>query len=143
MEQENNIIKNAIEKPNTSPREAEPDQMMTFDQLCDCMDNFFSTRDYESRQAYKQGYGSVVGEDYTNIDMLTNLCEIIYNYCTADDKLSKSERQNMKNITKGIQQIYRGMGQFDASVRMDNVLIAQLMGYILKITRNYFNDRRR
>jgi hypothetical protein len=139
----NSVYNSAKEVKAKTPAEDQPEPEMSFDQLCDCMNNFFNSKDYESKQAFRTGFNSIVGEDYTNIDMLTNLTEIAYNYCCNKDTLTKSDKRNMKNICKGIQQVFRGLEQYDTSVRMDNVLIAQLMGYILKITRNYFHDRRR
>ncbi len=139
----NSIYDSAKEVTSKSPSADQKPVEMTFDQLCDCMNNFFNSKDYESRQAFRTGFNSIVGEDYSNIDMLTNLSEISYNYCCNNSTLTKSDKRNMKNICKGIQQVFRGLEQYDTSVRMDNILISQLMGYILKITKNYFNDRRR
>ena len=139
----NSVYSSAKEINHKTPVEDQPEPEMSFDQLCDCMNNFFNSKDYESKQAFRTGFNSIVGEDYTNIDMLSNLTEIAYNYCCNKDELTKSDKRNMRNICKGIQQVFRGLEQYDTSVRMDNILIAQLMGYILKITRNYFHDRRR
>ena len=141
--EENSIYKEAEFKKSQTPQQTLPEPEMTFDQLCECMTKFFNSRDYESKQGFKHGYGCVVGEDYTNIDLLCNLAEMIYNHCSNTVEMSKSDKKNMRNICSGLQQIYKGLQQYDTSVNMDNVLIAQLMGYILKITRNYFNDRRR
>ena len=140
--EDNSVFNSAIEIKPRTPSEDAPEEKMNFDQLCECMTNFFDSRDFESARAFKFGYSSTVGEDYSNIDMLCNLSEIVYNYC-CNNELSKTERRNMKMICNGTQQVLRGLQQFDRSVRMDNVLIAQMMGYILKITRNYFNDRHR
>ena len=141
--EDNSVYNEATFREPQTPQQKHPEPEMTFDQLCECMTNFFNTRDFESKQSFKHGYSCTVGEDYTNIDLLCNLAEIVYNHCSTTGDMSKSDRKNMRNICNGLQQVYKGLQQYDTSVRMDNTLIAQLMGYTLKITRNYFNDRRR
>jgi len=136
----NKVDELAVEKPNSSPSASNPPEKMTFDQLCKCMNNFFDTRDYESKQSYHKGFSYVVGEDYSNIDLLCNLNDIVYNYCN-NENISKEEKLNLKNLTKGIQQITKSLEQYNINSTMDKRLISTLMGYILKITRNYFHDK--
>lgn len=130
-----------VTKEGNSIKEPSPPMKMSFDQLCECMNRFFTDRDYESRQGFKQGYSCVVGEDYTNIDLLCNLNELIYNYCNNNPSITKVEKVNLKRICTGIQSVTKSLEQFNISTQMDKVLISTLMGYILKITRNYFHDR--
>lgn len=139
---DNKIVNMEVTKVGNRITEEEAPQKMTFDQLCSCMNNFFDSRDYESKQGYKKGYSCTVGEDYTNIDLLCNLNEIIYTYCSNNDKISKADKVNLKNICKGIQSVTKGLEQYNITTQMDRVLISTLMGYVLKITRNYFHDKR-
>jgi hypothetical protein len=137
---DNKIVNMEVTKVSTSVGVKSQPEKMSFDQLCDCMNRFFDDRDYESRQSFKQGFSCVVGEDYTNIDLLCNLNEIIYNYCN-NDNVSKAEKVNLKNICSGIQSVTKSLEQYNSSTQMDRKLISTLMGYVLKITRNYFHDR--
>jgi SMC interacting uncharacterized protein involved in chromosome segregation len=137
---DNKIMNMETTKTSTSVNVDLPPEKMSFDQLCGCMNRFFEDRDYESRQSFKKGFSSVVGEDYTNIDLLCNLNELVYNYCNTDS-VSKAEKVNLKNICSGIQSVTKGLEQYNSSTQMDRILISTLMGYILKITRNYFHDR--
>lgn len=139
-EPDNKILNMAITKEGTSVKEPVPPVKMSFEQLCDCMNRFFEDRDYESRQSFKKGYSCVVGEDYTNIDLLCNINEIVYNYCNSD-KVSKAEKVNLKHLCAGIQSVTKSLEQYNFTTQMDKILISTLMGYILKITRNYFHDR--
>ena len=124
-------------------KEDQPEKSMTYDELLDCVSSFFNTREYTVKESFKLGYTSVVGEDYTNSDLLVNLCEIIYNHLYKTQELSKTEKRNMKSICTGLQQVMMGLQEFDNSTRMDTTLISQLTGYLLKINRNYFHDRHR
>lgn len=137
----NSISEMEITKPGTTIKETGEPEQMTFNQLCECINKFFSTREYEVKQSFKHGYGCVVGEDFTNIDLLCNLNDIIYNYSNNNDKLTKQDRVNINNMCKGIQLVTKSMEQYNVSAQIDQVLISKLMGYILKITRNYFHDR--
>lgn len=104
-----------------------------------CVDSFFNdTGDYQSKQAYKRGYSCTVGEDLSNIDLLCNIYDIIYNHCVSDE-LSPADRKNLKDICTGLQQINRGLSQFNDN-GLDKVLVSTLVGYLIKITRNYFHD---
>lgn len=137
---DNLVDKMAEEKPGSHIREDIPSEKMSFDQLCECMTRFFNDRQYEHKQAFKKGFNCVVGEDYSNIDLLCNLNDIVYNHCN-DENLSKKDKVHFKNLCNGIQNITKSMEQYDLSTTMQRTLISMLMGYILKITRNYFHDR--
>lgn len=128
-------------KPGASVQPDTPHDKMTFEQLCQCMDNFFNDRDYESKLAFKKGFSCTVGEDYTNIDLLCNMNELVYNYCNNNENIVKSEKRNLRSLCDGITQITKSMEQYNITTQMDKILISTLMGYILKITRNYFHDR--
>jgi hypothetical protein len=130
-----------VTKPGTTIKETKETPKMTFEQLCDCMNTFFNTRDYESKQAFKKGFSCAVGEDYTNVDLLCNLNDMVYNYCNNNENITKSEKRNLNTLCTGIKNITKSMEQYNITTQMDKVLISTLMGYILKITRNYFHDR--
>lgn len=142
MSETNNKLHVEEIKSNTIS-EDKPEAVMTYDELLDCVSSFFNTREYTVKESFKLGYTSVVGEDYSNSDLLVNLCDIIYNHLYKTQELSKTEKRNMKCICTGLQQIMTGLQEFDKSSRMDNTLISQLTGYLLKINRNYFHDRHR
>ena len=137
----NSIQEMPVTKPGTTVKATEPQEQMTYNQLCECINKFFSTREYEVKQSFKHGYGCVVGEDFTNIDLLCNLNDIIYNYSNTNDNLTKQDRVNLRNMCQGIQQVTKSLEQYNIGSQIDQVLISKLMGYILKITRNYFHDR--
>jgi len=130
-----------VTKPASTVSDKPPTERMTFDQLCECMNNFFNDRDFESKQAFKKGYTCTVGEDYTNIDLLCNMNDLVYNYCNNNENISKTEKRNLKTLCSGINSVTMSMEQYNITTQMDKVLISTLMGYILKITRNYFHDR--
>jgi hypothetical protein len=130
-----------VTKPASTVNDQPPAERMTFNQLCECMNNFFNDRDFESKQAFKKGYTCTVGEDYTNIDLLCNMNDLVYNYCNNNENISKTEKRNLKTLCNGINSITMSMEQYNITTQMDKVLISTLMGYILKITRNYFHDR--
>ena len=137
----NSIQEMPVTKPGTTVNPIEPPEQMTFNQLCECINKFFSTREYEVKQGFKHGYGCIVGEDFTNIDLLCNLNEMIYNYSNSNENLTKQDRVNLNNLCKGVQQVTKSLEQYNVSSQIDQILISKLMGYILKITRNYFHDR--
>jgi hypothetical protein len=131
------------ERKNTSPQQTQPHVEMRFEDLYDCITNFYNDQGYEANQHYKLGFSTVVGEDYDNIDLLCNLCDVIYNHCYKQNNLTKSESRNFKELCTGMKSIIRSIKQYDVSTKMDNTLISQLTGYLTKINRNYFNDRHR
>ena len=134
--EETKLYKEATDVKPTSVSPNLPDAKLTFETLHNCMNQFFDGTEYQVKQAYNKGYKCTVGEDYTNVDLLCNLSDIIYNYCNEHTQLSLSERKNLKSLYDGIQQIHRSISQYD-SKSIDGILIATMMGYILKIARNY------
>lgn len=128
-------------KPGTSVNPPKRNIKLSFDSLKECVDQFYKDVDYESRTGFKRGYSCTVGEDFTNIDLLCNMYELVYDYCTTVDEntLSKVDKKNFKMICDGIRNINKGLTQFN-NKQLDKVLISTMLGYILKITRNYFHD---
>lgn len=146
MQQENSTNKQTldeltVERQNTSPQAATKPHKITYNNLKACVDQFFNDTDYQTREAYKRGFTCNVGEDFTNVDMLCNLYDIVYNYITTDpdNTLTKTDKINYKMTSEGIKNITQGMSQFNDK-QLDRVLISTLIGYMLKITRNYFHD---
>lgn len=111
---------------------------MTYEQLCACVTSFFESKEYECYESYKQGYSKSVSEDYRNIDLLTNLNDLTYNYCSGKN-MSSEQKVNFKNLCKGIQMLTRSMKQYDTN-DVDKVYIAHLAGYVLKVIRNFYHD---
>jgi hypothetical protein len=127
------------EKNNTADIAPVEEARMRYADLKKCVDKFYNdVTDFETREAYKQGYSCAVGEDLSNIDLLCNIYDIIYNHCMTAD-ISTFEKRNLKNICTGIQQINKGLTQYNDK-GLDSILISTLLGYLLKITRNYFHD---
>lgn len=137
----NNIMNMPVTKSGTNVKQITPEPPMSFDQLCECMTNFFDDREFEVKQGFKKGFSCVVGEDYSNIDLLINMMDIVYNYCNNNEKISKAEKVNLKNLCTGVHQVIKSMEQYNITTQMNKDLISTLMGYTLKITRNYFHDR--
>lgn len=128
-------------KPGTSVNPPKPNVKLSFQSLKECVDQFYKDVDYESRTGYKRGYACTVGEDFTNIDLLCNMYELVYDYCTSVDEniLSKTDKKNFRLVCDGIRSINKGLTQYN-NKQLDKVLISTMLGYILKITRNYFHD---
>ena len=135
---DNLVNKMADEKPGNNIHEAPPPERMSFDQLCECMNRFFNDRQYEHKQAFKKGYNCVVGEDYSNVDLLCNLNDLVYNYC-SNKNMSPEQKANFKNLCTGIQMLTTSMKQYDTN-DTDQVFVAHLTGYILKVIRNFYHD---
>lgn len=118
---------------------ATEEQPMSYEELKNLIIRFFSEKEFECNQAFKQGLSIPVSEDYRNVDLLCNLNEILFNYCTKDSDMSPTDKLNFKNITAGIQTITKGLKQYDSN-DIDKVFVAQLTGYIIKVLRNYYHD---
>ena len=147
MQQENSTNNQSLDdliqdRENTAPQSVPKPLKVTYSNLKTCVDQFFNDTEYQTREAYKRGYTCSVGEDFTNVDMLCNIYDIVYNYITTEheNKLSKTDKRNLKMVSEGIKNITQGMSQFNDK-QLDKVLISTLIGYMLKITRNYFHDR--
>lgn len=134
--EETKIYKEAITVKPTSVSPEIPEAQMSFESLLAQIDMFFSSQDFQVKQAYHKGYKCTVGEDYTNVDLLCNLSDIIYNYCNEHTEMSIPDRKNLKSLCTGIQQVHRSISQYD-NKSIDKILIATMIGYMLKIIRNY------
>ena len=146
MQQENSTNNTGLDgmienRSNTAPSATKQPLKVTYSNLKMCVDQFFDDTGYQTREAYKRGYTCSVGEDFTNVDMLCNLYDLVYNHITTehDNTLTKTDKKNLKMINEGIKNKTQGMSQFNDK-QLDSVLISTLIGYLLKITRNYFHD---
>ena len=134
----NHELTRAVQKPASQILPDEKDVTTTYEQLCASVSSFFESKEYECYESYKQGYSKPVSEDYRNIDLLTNLNDLTYNYCSSKDMPSE-QKANFKNLCKGIQMLTRSMKQYDAN-DVDKVYVAHLAGYLLKVIRNFYHD---
>jgi len=102
------------------------------------MDKFFEDRDYKLNLAYKKGFASVISEDYTKIDLVCNLVDILYNLCGDESIMSPEEKKNFKQLTTGINMLNRSLKQYDKKTTSE--FVAVISGYILKLMRNNLHD---
>lgn len=117
--------------------ETKPD-VMTYEQLKQHVFEFFSNKDYECFESFKRGNSRPVNEDFRNIDLLCNLNDLVYNYC-SNKNMSPEQKANFKNLCTGIQMLTTSMKQYDTN-DTDQVFVAHLTGYILKVIRNFYHD---
>lgn len=136
--QQNSIEANAELKPNTSPKADVLSDSVSYNQLNKMMFKFFKQHGYECYESFKQGYSKSVSEDYDNIDLLCNLNELTYNYC-SNKRMSQEEKINYKNMCTGIQMLNKSLKQYQISTT-DKIYVANIIGYILKVIRNYYHD---
>lgn len=127
-----------VTQDSTNIKQDETQQSMSYNMLNKTVFEFFRGKDYECFESFKQGYGKSVSEDYKNIDLLCNLNELVYNYC-SNKRMSSEQKANFKNLCNGIQMLNKSMRQYDTN-ETDKVFIAHLTGYILKIVRNFYHD---
>lgn len=113
-------------------------ESMTYEQLNKHMFEFFKGKDYECFESFKQGHSKSVNEDYRNIDLLCNLNDLVYNYCSSKN-MSSEQKANFKNLCSGLQMLTMSMKQYDTN-DTDQVFVAHLAGYILKVIRNFYHD---
>lgn len=139
MNTENSVESIATEKQASSIQLNESERQMTYEDLKNIISKFFSEKDYECSEAFKRGYNCSVSEDYRNVDLINNLNDILYNYCTKDSDMSPTEKMNFKNITQGIQLITQSMKQYDSN-NIDRVFVALIAGYMTKVIRNFYHD---
>ena len=124
-----------------NPTKVEQDisqEKLQFDDLKNCMDNFFNDREYQINLAYRSGFASVISEDYTKIDLVCNLTDILYNMCSSDPDMSPEEKKNFKNLCKGIGHLNKSLKQYDKKTTRE--FVAVISGYILKLIRNNLHD---
>jgi hypothetical protein len=113
-------------------------EKMHFDDLKSCMDSFFNDREYQIERAYKTGFSAVISEDYTKIDLVCNLTDILYNMCSSDPDMTPEEKKNFKTLCNGIGQLNKSLKQYDKKTTSE--FVAVIAGYILKLIRNNLHD---
>lgn len=125
-------------KPATTIKQDVEQQSMSYNKLNKTVFEFFRGKDYECFESFKQGYSKSVSEDYKNVDLLCNLNELVYNYC-SNKRMSSEQKANFKNLCNGIQMLNRSIREYDTD-DTDRVFVAHLVGYILKVIRNFYHD---
>lgn len=125
-------------KPASSVEFSPEPEKMEFEDIQRCMDKFFEDRDYKLNLAYKKGFASVISEDYTKIDLVCNLVDILYNLCGDESIMSPEEKKNFKQLTTGINMLNRSLKQYDKKTTSE--FVAVISGYILKLMRNNLHD---
>ena len=53
--------------------------------------------------------------------------------------MSQEEKINYKNMCAGIQMLNKSLKQYQISTT-DKIYVANIIGYILKVIRNYYHD---
>ena len=115
-----------------------PAEKMGYEDIKKCMDSFFEDREYTINLAYKKGFSSVISEDYTKIDLVCNLIDIIYNMCSDETEMSPEEKKNFRQLTTGINMLNKSLKQYDKKTTGE--FVAVISGYILKLIRNNLHD---
>ena len=132
-----------VNQPNTRPASSimlrEEEMAMTYVELRDTISKFFSEKGYECNQAFQRGLSIPVSEDYRNVDLINNLNDLLFNYCSNDSTMSPTDKLNFKNICQGLQLITSGLKQYDSN-DVDRVFTATIAGYITKVLRNFYHD---
>lgn len=132
-----------VNQPNTKPPSSvmlgDDETPMTYLNLRDNMSKFFDEKEYECSRAYQEGLSIPVSEDYRNIDLINNLNDLVFNYCSNDSKMSPTDKLNFKNLCQGINLITLGLKQYDSN-DVDRIFVAKLAGYITKVLRNFYHD---
>jgi len=129
-ERDDTLAASSISHPQEAPG-------MTYNQLNKQLFQFFREKDYESFEAFKEGYNKAISEDYRNIDILCNLNDLTYNYI-GSKKIQPEDKINLRDLCDGIQLLTKSMRQYNSD--SDKIYIALLSGYILKLLRNFFHD---
>lgn len=124
-------------KPATSVNPPADTEKISYNQLNKQVFQFFRERDYEGFEQFKAGYSKVISEDYTNVDLLCNLNDLIYNYNTS--RLSTEQKQHYRNLCNGIQTLNKALKQYDKN-NTDKVFVALLAGYLLKLVKMFYHD---
>ena len=132
-----------INQPNTMKPSSvmlkDHETSMTYLDLRDHIARFFDEKEYECKTAFQEGLSIPVSEDYHNIDLINNLNNLVFNYCSNDSKMSPTDKLNFKNICEGINLITAGLKQYDSN-DVDRIFVAKLAGYITKVLRNFYHD---
>jgi len=125
------------EKQASSVNPPPDSEKISYNTLNKHMFQFFRERDFQGFENFKAGYSKVISEDYTNIDLLCNLNDLIFNYNT--NKLSTEQKQHYKNLCTGIQSLNKAMKQYDKN-STDKVFVALMAGYLLKLVKMFYHD---
>lgn len=137
--EENKLINQSDTKQPSSVMLRENETPMTYIELRDKMCKFFDEKEYECKQAFHEGLSKPVSEDYRNIDLINNLNDLLFNYCSNDSSMSPTDKLNFKNICQGINLITSGLKQYDSN-DVDRIFVAKLAGYMTKVIRNFYHD---
>lgn len=137
--EESKLVNQANTKQPSSIMTGEKEGKMTYLNLRDNIATFFDEKEYECRTAFQEGLSIPVSEDYHNIDLINNLNNLVFNYCSNDSKMSPTDKLNFKNICEGINLITTGLKQYDSN-DVDRIFVAKLTGYITKVLRNFYHD---
>jgi hypothetical protein len=132
-----------VDQPDTKPSSSVmlrgDETPMTYIEFRDNVTKFFNEKEYECKSAFHEGLNVPVSEDYRNIDLINNLNDLVFNYCSNDSTMSPTDKLNFKNICQGINLITLGLKQYDSN-DVDRVFVAKLTGYITKVVRNFYHD---
>ena len=137
--EENKLVNQPDTKPPSSIMLGDDETPMTYLNLRDTMSKFFDEKEYECSRAFQEGLSIPVSEDYRNIDLINNLNDLVFNYCSNDSKMSPTDKLNFKNLCQGINLITLGLKQYDSN-DVDRIFVAKLAGYITKVLRNFYHD---
>lgn len=137
--EENKLVNQPDTKPPSSIMLGDDETPMTYLNLRDSMSKFFDEKEYECSRAFQEGLSIPVSEDYRNIDLINNLNDLVFNYCSNDSKMSPTDKLNFKNLCQGINLITLGLKQYDSN-DVDRIFVAKLAGYITKVLRNFYHD---
>lgn len=136
---EDKLINSPDTKQPSSIMISDDEARMTYIQLKDTMARFFSEKEYEANRAFQEGLSAPISEDYRNIDLINNLNDLVFNYCSNDSDMTPTDKLNFKNICQGINLITTGLKQYDSN-DVDRVFVAKLAGYMTKVLRNFYHD---
>ena len=137
--EESKLVNQPDTKPPSSIMLGDDETPMTYLNLRDSMSKFFDEKEYECSRAFQEGLSIPVSEDYRNIDLINNLNDLVFNYCSNDSKMSPTDKLNFKNLCQGINLITLGLKQYDSN-DVDRIFVAKLAGYITKVLRNFYHD---
>ena len=136
---DNKVLNQQATKNSSSVMLRDDETAMTYIELKDTMCRFFDEKEYECKQAFYEGLNVPVSEDYRNIDLINNLNDLVFNYCSNNSPMSPTDKLNFKNICQGINLITTGLKQYDSN-DVDSIFVAKITGYITKVLRNFYHD---
>lgn len=139
IEEKDKLVNQPDTQPPSSIMLSEEEMAMTYIELRDTISKFFNEKGYECNQAFQRGLSIPVSEDYRNVDLINNLNDLLFNYCSNDSTMSPTDKLNFKNICQGLQLITSGLKQYDSN-NVDRVFVATIAGYITKVIRNFYHD---